>query len=132
MLSLVNLPTMPPGTILSKSSKSSNADGQQQKKDTHTLKWQKLLPKNWKLFSTSDINPIISFSNQGTYIIFGSSERWGIVDAETGCELWTLFQVIADEELHSSFWMKPLLQSASLLLSCSDQYQCSAIQRRQP
>jgi len=59
----------------------------------HTLKWQKYLSnQTWKLFSSSSTRAIVSFSPQGTHILFGSTETWGLVDVETGSRVWSLFR----------------------------------------
>ena len=118
ILSLVTLPNMPPTSKCNQSSK-------------NVLKWQKLLPsKNWQLFSSSEILPIISFINKGTHVIFGSTERWGIVDCETGSQLWTSFDVRKDDaimDVPSSLQMKPMFPATSYTnASRVDKYQNKA------
>lgn len=72
VLSLVALPTAPPGT----------AKGKNDGPDKYKLLWQRHV--SWDLFSSSETHPIVEFSSQGKYIIFGSTERFGVVGIEKG------------------------------------------------
>lgn len=72
VLSLVSLPTAPPGT----------AKDSKQRKDEYKLLWQRHI--SWNLFSSSDTHPICSFSSQGKYLIFGSNERFGVIGVDKG------------------------------------------------
>ena len=54
----------------------------------HELNWQKNLPSNWQLFSSSETRSIVSFNSTGTLLVFGSIERWGAIDSKTGKHLW--------------------------------------------
>ena len=84
ILSMVALPSCPPGT-------KQRDNDQSQQTNEHNLIWQKDLPNNWQLFSSSDTSPIVSICKQGRHVIFGSTERWGVLDSDTGTELWSLF-----------------------------------------
>mmetsp|Transcript_30176 Transcript_30176/g.63940 ORF Transcript_30176/g.63940 Transcript_30176/m.63940 type:complete len:810 (+) Transcript_30176:46-2475(+) len=98
ILSMIALPSIPLG--INRAPK--HDQKQLLQSDQHTLKWQKhLSSKNWQLFSSSETHPIVSFSSQGTYVVFGSTERWGVVDTESGSRLWNLFDV-NDRSLSSS------------------------------
>ena len=70
ILSLVTLPTAPPNFSRKR----------KDKLDQFTLIWQRHI--SWDLFSSSETHPIVSFSPQGKYIIFGSTERFGIIGIE--------------------------------------------------
>lgn len=77
ILSMIALPTQP----------QSKLDYTQQ----HVLLWQKQLASStWQLFTSSTTNAIVSFSHSGSHLIFGSNERWGIVDTNTGQNVWSL------------------------------------------
>ena len=87
ILSLVVLPNIPPGIMKT----ALKTDQRLPKSDKHVLQWQKhLSSNNWELFSSSEIHPIVSFSSQGTYVIFGSTERWGVIGVESGSQIWSL------------------------------------------
>ena len=75
ILSLVSLPTAPPGTARVKF-------GQNTTQDQCTLLWQRHI--SWNLFSSSETHPILAFSKQGKHIIFGSTERLGVAGIEKG------------------------------------------------
>ena len=86
VLSMIALPSIPPGA-----NKLTRNDQEALRPDQHTLKWQKHLSSNsWQLFSSSEVHPIVSFNSQGTHVIFGSVERWGILDVQSGGQLWSL------------------------------------------
>eukprot|EP00956_Cyclotella_meneghiniana_P038006 scaffold147642_cov96-Cyclotella_meneghiniana.AAC.2 len=74
ILSLVSLPNAPPGIMRRKDSS-----------NEYKLLWQRHI--SWDLFSSSDTYPIVSFSTQGTHILFGSTERFGVVGIENGCRI---------------------------------------------
>lgn len=116
IISMVALPTCPPGT----KQRDSNQPLLQTNK--HKLIWQKDLPSDWQLFSSSDTSPIISFCKQGRHVIFGSTERWGVLDSESGTQLWSLFGSTGIDK-QCSFNMKPL-QSALP----SEKHQCHLLE----
>jgi hypothetical protein len=76
VLSLIGLPTAPPGTAKGKKDRTD---------DKYKLLWQRDV--SWDLFSSSETHPIVKFSSQGKYIIFGSTERFGVVGIEKGSSM---------------------------------------------
>ena len=113
---MVALPTCPPGT-------KQHDNDQSQQTNKHNLIWQKDLPNNWQLFSSSDTSPIVSFCKQGRHLIFGSTERWGVLDSDTGTQLWSVFDI--DIDGHSSFNMKPpTVREVSMSSGNNNNYQC--------
>eukprot|EP00581_Thalassiosira_minuscula_P010238 CAMPEP_0183709928 /NCGR_PEP_ID=MMETSP0737-20130205/5858_1 /TAXON_ID=385413 /ORGANISM="Thalassiosira miniscula, Strain CCMP1093" /LENGTH=1001 /DNA_ID=CAMNT_0025938147 /DNA_START=35 /DNA_END=3040 /DNA_ORIENTATION=- len=107
VLSMVALPTAPPGTTTFHARGKTPLYQQQQhqhqhkqhqcnprataKPEEHTFLWQKKLPcTNWQFFSSSEAYyPIVAFNSPGTRLVFGSTERCGVLDVSTGHQLWS-------------------------------------------